>query len=352
MHSELLQMAAELARGEEPFVLAVVVRRRPASSSQAGDMALITAAGEFHGWLGGSCTQPTVVREAQRALADGRPRLVALSPDPEADRRPGVAVFPMTCHSGGSVEIYLEPVLPPPRLVVFGASPTARALAELGRAAGYSVVQVAAPAAAGDAAGETLARAPCFAVVATMGEGDEAAIRGALGLRPAYLGVVASGRRFAQIRQSLLAGGVAAAALDAIRSPAGIAIGAQTPQEIAVSVLAEVIAQRRAAAATALGEAGAGAGAGAEVASLPDAVASRPGAAQAGPGPSPGPGAADREAIDPICGMAVEVAGARHTARHAGRTYYFCGGGCRERFLAAPERFAAPRPPERSEGAA
>src|ERR1700712_1724903 len=114
MRAELLQMAADLAQREEPFVLAVVGRRHPASSSQAGDMALITAAGDFHGWLGGSCTQPTVVREAQRALADGLPRLVVLAPDPETERRPGVAVFPMTCHSGGTVEIYLEPIVPGP----------------------------------------------------------------------------------------------------------------------------------------------------------------------------------------------------------------------------------------------
>src|SRR5215471_14606667 len=139
MHAELLRQAAELAARGEPFVLAVVVRRRPASSAQAGDMALITAAGDFHGWLGGSCTQPTVVREARRALADGRPRLLALSPDPEAERRPGVAVFPMTCHSGGSVEIYLEPILPAARLLVLGASPTARALVKLGKAMGYAV---------------------------------------------------------------------------------------------------------------------------------------------------------------------------------------------------------------------
>src|ERR1700680_653841 len=139
MHAELLRMASELAGREEPFVLAVVVRRQPASSAQAGDMALITAAGEFHGWLGGSCTQPTVVREGRRALADGRPRLLALSPDPEAERRPGVAVFPMTCHSGGSVEIYLDPILPATRLLIFGASPIARALASLGQAMGYSV---------------------------------------------------------------------------------------------------------------------------------------------------------------------------------------------------------------------
>src|SRR3954452_23040509 len=112
MRAELLQMAADLARQETPFVLAVVVRRLPASSSQAGDTALITAAGEFHGFVGGSCKPPTVIREAQRALAEGKPRLIVLAPDPDEVRRAGLSVFPMTCKSGGTVEIYLEPVLP------------------------------------------------------------------------------------------------------------------------------------------------------------------------------------------------------------------------------------------------
>jgi xanthine dehydrogenase accessory factor len=360
MHAELLQMAAQLARREEPFVLAVVVRRRPASSAQAGDMAVITAGGEFHGWLGGSCTQPTVVREARLALADGKPRLLALSPNPEAERRPGVAVFPMTCHSGGSVEIYLEPILPAPRLTVFGESPTARALLELAAAMGYSV---SAPFAGGAnaAAGESAAQgagpmaelAPeavpaasrplCFAVVATMGERDEEAIRAALALRPAYLGVVASAKRFAQLRQTLLAQGVPASALDSIRSPAGVAIGAQAPEEIAISVLAEIV-QRRHAAATA---------AAASPASVDAGGGLRPageGGHQAGEGGQPagdgGQPAGDGgqtgagQAIDPICGMTVEVAGARHSAEAGGRTWYFCCSGCRERFLAA-ERSAA-----------
>src|SRR5882757_6470980 len=236
-------MAADLARREEPFVLAVVVRRQPASSSQAGDMALITAAGAFHGWLGGSCTQPTVVREAKRALAEGEPRLVVLAPDPELERRPGITVFPMTCNSGGTVEIYLEPVLPTPRLVVFGVSPTARALVRLGKAMGYSVVAID-PAAEPDlfpGADQVVtdlsraprlyapAKGPRFAVVATLGERDEEAIRDALALAPAYLGVVASRRRFTQMRELLLAGGVTPAALDAIRNPAGLNIGATTP---------------------------------------------------------------------------------------------------------------------------
>src|SRR4051794_22735562 len=106
MRSDLLQMAAELAQREEPFVLAVVVRRQPASSSQAGDMALITAAGAFHGFLGGSCTQPTVVREAKRVLAEGKPRLVALAPDPETARRPGVTRLPLIRNSGRGGGIY------------------------------------------------------------------------------------------------------------------------------------------------------------------------------------------------------------------------------------------------------
>src|ERR1700687_669460 len=236
MHAELLRMASEVAEGGGALVLAVVVRRQPASSAQAGNMALITAAGEFHGWLGGSCTQPTVVQEARRALAAGRPRLLALSPDPEAERRPGVAVFPMTCHSGGSVEIYLDPILPAPRLLVFGVSPIAQALARLGKAMGYSVSAVdaadgaksaegvgaaggAARGAAGVGTAGVAARGACYAVVATMGEGDEQATRAALAMRPAYLGVVASARRFAEVRASLLAQGVAAAALESIRSP-------------------------------------------------------------------------------------------------------------------------------------
>jgi len=322
MRPDLLETAADLARREEPFVLALVVRRRPASSSQAGDMAVITAAGDFHGWLGGSCTQPTVVREARQALADGKPRLVVLTPDPAAERRPGVAVFPMTCHSGGSVEIYLEPILPSPRLVVFGVSPTARALAKLGKAMGYTVVAAdaaAEPAMFPDAdqvltSLETVAAdvsrrsgAPPFAVVATMGERDEEAIRAAIAMAPAYLGVVASSRRFAQMRETLLAQGVPAEALDAVRSPAGIAIGAHTPEEIALSVLAEIVERRRAA---------------------------MPAAEKKEPEPPA------LQAVDPICGMTVEIATARHTAEHAGRTWYFCCGGCRARFLAEPERYA------------
>ena len=257
------------------------------------------------------------------------------------------------------MEIYLDPILPATRLLIFGASPIARALGTLGNAMGYSVsalmdgaADAPAPAAAatapggatvaggttvagGAAPGDPAGRgARSYAVVATMGDGDEEAIRAALALRPAYLGVVASARRFAQVRESLLAQGVAAAALDSIRSPAGVAIGAQEPAEIAVSVLAEIVALRHAAAEAPRTAAASASSAAPETA---EAVATAATSEIAE--------AASGQAIDPVCGMTVETAGARHTAEAGGRTWYFCGEGCRGRFLAAPERFAAAAAP-------
>jgi xanthine dehydrogenase accessory factor len=323
MRSDLLTLAAELVRREEPFVLATVVRRQPASSAQQGDGALITADGEFHGWLGGSCTQPTVVREALASIGDGRPRLIALSPDPLGDRRPGVLVFPMTCHSGGTVDIYLEPVLPSARFVVFGVSPVARVLARLAKDMGFAVEAVdpganrsvfpdAERVSASLPPREGRAASP-FVVVATMGERDEEALLAALAAEPAYLGVVASGKRFGQIRDTVLSRGASPEALSRVRNPAGLDIGAQTPEEIAVSILAEIVQVRRSGAAAASSSAPSG---------LPVA-------------------AGVDEERDPVCGMTVAVAGAKHTAQALGREWFFCCGGCREKFLASPERFAA-----------
>jgi xanthine dehydrogenase accessory factor len=317
MRRELLDLASDLARRGEPFALATVVARKPPISAQVGDMALVTGDGGFHGWVGGSCTRPTVVAEAQRALEDGAPRLVVLDPEPEAVRRPGASVFPMTCHSGGSVEIHIQPVLPSPVVVVYGVSPTARALARLAKAMDYTVhaVDPVADASAFPGAdsistspqGLALPKqpAPVFAVVATQGQWDEDAVLAALAHEPAYLGVVASARRFGEMRD-LLASKASAAALARIRNPAGLDLGAQRPEEIALSILAEIVKLRRAAAA-------------------------QP-AREAAPPPE--------QALDPVCGMSVRVAGALHRARYQDRDVFFCCAGCRERFLADPERYA------------
>jgi xanthine dehydrogenase accessory factor len=319
MKADVLQLAADLARKGEPFVMAVVVRREAASSAQVGNASVITEAGECHGWLGGSCIQATVVREALGALKSCAPRLISLSPNPHADGRSGVTAFPMTCHSGGSVDIYLDPVLPAARLMVFGVSPAAQALARLGKVMGYAV-DVVDPDADRDAFPDAdrivgniegagpLTRARLFAVVATLGQRDEEATKEALALEPAYLGVVASRKRFSQIRETLIAGGVASAALDRIANPAGLDIGARAPEEVALSILAEIVQVRR-----------------------------RMAESEA---PAASESASTAQARDPVCGMEVAIPGARHRAEHAGRTYYFCCGGCREKFVTAPDRYA------------
>jgi xanthine dehydrogenase accessory factor len=317
MRRELLELAAELARRGEPFALATVVGRKPPMSAQVGDVAVVTGDGAFHGWVGGSCTRPTVESEVLKALEEGRPRRIALDPDPSATFGDGVVVHPMTCHSGGSVEIHIQPVLPAPQLLVYGVSPIARAVARLAAAMGYAVTAVDPVADASAFPGAAVAidpkavrvsktNAPLFAVVATQGQWDEDAIVAALAHEPDYLGVVASTKRFGEMR-SVLAGKASGAALGRVKNPAGLDLGARLPEEIALSILAQIVQERRAAAPA------------------PEARPAAPAAA---------------EAQDPICGMTVRIDGARHHAQHQGRDFYFCCSGCRERFLASPERYA------------
>jgi xanthine dehydrogenase accessory factor len=314
---ELLRLAAELSQRGEAFAIATVVARQAPSSAQPGDAALVTRDGAFHGFVGGSCTRPTVLQQCREAIADARPRLIVLSPDPHAARA-GAAVFPMTCHSGGSVEIQIQPVLPPPRLLVYGLTPTVRALVRLGAAMGYrvSVVDPAAePEALPGAEGvytDATAVPPAggaqevLAVVATQGEWDEEAVLAALRHAPVYLGVVASAKRAEELR-AFLEGKLAGAQrslLDRLRVPAGLRIGARGGEEIALSILAEIVEQRRSAAR-----------------------------------PAFSPPAPAETALDPVCGMSVALATARHRAEHGNQVYYFCCAGCRETFVANAERF-------------
>jgi xanthine dehydrogenase accessory factor len=246
-----------------------------------------------------------VVREALRALREGTPRLIVFSSGAEVADRTADAILPMTCQSGGSVDIYIEPVVPARRLVVFGVSPVAQALARVAKALGYSVdaVDPGADRATFPEADrictspEALQRDRQCAVVATMGHWDEEATIAALALEPAYLGLVASHRRFGQIRETLYERGADAEAIDRIKSPAGLDIGARSPEEIAQ-----------------VGRSGEAAGA------TEDRI---------------------EEERDPVCGMTVAVGTAVHRAEFGGRSYYFCGAGCRTQFLAAPERYGA-----------
>jgi len=283
MRPELLPLAASLSAKGERFALVTVVRREPPSSARVGDTALVTESGEYHGWAGGGCTRETVVREAQRAMADGEPRLLCLSPETNPTTRSGMIALQMTCDSGGTVEIYVEPVLPVPRLVLFGATPMVEALARIGAAMGYRVER-----------GADASLKGAHVLVGTMGDEDLEVLQKVLRGEPAYVGVIASRKRFDQVRETLVACGVPRAAVERVAAPAGLDIGARTPEEIAVSVMAQIVERRRKAAPV-------------------ETVL--------------------EEAIDPICGMTVAVAGARHSAELEGKTYYFCCAGCRTKFL-------------------
>jgi xanthine dehydrogenase accessory factor len=322
MRPELLELASRLAARGEVFALVTVVRREPPSSARVGDTALVTSSGEVHGWVGGGCTRSTLLRESLRAIADGEPRLLSLSPDPSRERRPGLVALQMTCKSGGTVDLYVEPQLPNPRLVVFGVTPAARTLVRIGHAMGYrvDVIDPEAEAAAFPEAARVMAEVSpdavpqgAYVLVATMDERDLEAIESLVPLMPAYLGVIASKKRFGELREALAARGVPRAVIDRIAAPAGLDIGARTPEEIALSVMAQIVEQRRRP-AKAVSETKASA-----------------------------PADEPREAIDPVCGMTVAVAGARHYADAGGRRVYFCCPRCRERFLADPARYAAQR---------
>jgi xanthine dehydrogenase accessory factor len=328
MRPDLLSLASNLASREERFALVTVVRREPPSSARVGDVAVVTEKGDYHGWVGGGCTRSTVLREALRAIADGEPRLLSLSPDPGGGRRAGMLALPMTCDSGGTVEIYVEPVLPVARLLLFGSSPTVRVLARIGHAMGYRVDVVdpdADKAAFPDALSVSRALSPegvpsgAHVLVATMGERDLEAIEAAIARSPAYLGVIASPKRFAQLRDALLLRGVSRAALARIAAPAGLDIGARTPEEIAVSIMAQIVERRRAAAKA-----------------LEPAKANEPARVEESHERTV------RESIDPVCGMSVTIAGAAHTAEAHGEKYYFCCAGCRTKFLADSTRYVGP----------
>jgi len=255
------QTAKELEAKGESFVLATVTRAIAPTSAKPGDKAVVTAEGVVHGWIGGSCAEPTIKKEAKLALADGACRVVQITPDPNLPNdREGLVVVPMTCYSGGELEIYLEPHRAKAELVVFGNSPVAQALVELGSVVGYRVSLV-----------DTTERPPlegasdvfqelenvevkrpneAAVVVATHGVFDEDALECAVGLEPAYLGVVASPKRFASLRSSMQRRGVSPETWAAVDGPAGIDIGARTPQEIAVSVIAAITAHRESIAIT------------------------------------------------------------------------------------------------------
>jgi xanthine dehydrogenase accessory factor len=327
--------AAELARRGEPFALATVVWRQGPSSSRQGSRAIITAAGELRGWIGGACAEPVVIREAQRVISAGEAKLLLLgSPDQFGGAVPdGMLVIPISCLSEGALEVYIEPVVPVPHLVVVGHSPMAHTLAQLARTLGWRTDLVDGPDFTADQANEY-----AMVVVASQGHNDEALLERAIAARPAYLGLVGSRKRGEAVLGYLADRGVPADQLARVTVPAGLDLGSTAHQEIAVSILAELVQLR--AAGKLAGPAGAGAGAGAARSAANWPAARGPSASgQAARGPSAsGPGLA-AETTDPVCGMTVTAGPDGMPLEHDGVTYYFCCAGCRQAFSRDPAAY-------------
>lgn len=324
--SAFFDRVAALRRAGRPFAVATVVSRRAPVSAHLGDRAIVHADGRMEGYVGGACSREIIRAQALEALRTRSARLVSIQSDAReeaGDGRERIAV-PMTCASEGAVDVYVEPIVRLRQLVVAGATPVADALVRLGRAMRYDVVRVVegderrdveAEAAALGAAVATLDTldavlrealahgGECAAVVASQGHYDEPALGAMLGSGAPYVGLVASRKRGATVRAWLAE--QRTPGLDRLRSPAGLDLGGRAAEEVALSILAEIV----------------------QTAVVTDPVSA--------PASSP----PVEKAIDPVCHMEVAIAGAKHTADVGGMTYYFCCGGCRTRFVAEPERY-------------
>ena len=261
---EVLDLVARMKAAEESFVLATVVRTVSVTAAKAGAKAIIRPDGSIvAGWIGGGCARGAVLKAAREALADGVPRMVSVQPEnllaelgvKPGENRDGVRFASNMCPSKGTMDIFVEPVLPHPSLVILGASPVALSLAAQARNLGYHVT-LAAPAAdllsipevdrrIDSLTLDELHAARRFVVVSTQGRGDEAALRSALATEAAYHAFVGSRRKMASLHDKLLAEGIDAAMLDRVKAPAGLDLGAITPEEIAMSILAEITVERR-----------------------------------------------------------------------------------------------------------
>jgi xanthine dehydrogenase accessory factor len=321
MFDELLEQVSKLKSQDIPFVLATVVACQPPTSAKPGAKAIIRADGSFYGWVGGSCAQPLVVQHSLKVLQGGKAQVVVLTPHPE-DVDLGleeVVSVPMTCQSEGTLAIYLEPFLPRPQLLVIGHSPMARSLVALGHNTGFRV-SACDPAASKElfpdadmlvmdlaAIGGSLGPRS-YVVVATMGHYDEEALEKALTGQASYIGLVASPRRGRAVVEYLKGKGVPSNALGKVKYPAGLDIGAETPEEIALSILTEIVQRMRA-----------------ESSGILLDSAAQP---------------VHAEAVDPICKMTVTIGDARYYSTHHDQTFYFCCLRCKEAFDQEPDRYA------------
>ncbi|GAB2759099.1 XdhC family protein [Nocardioides pakistanensis] len=324
--AEVEHRAAELRAERVPFVHARVVLADRPTSAKPGDEAIVFPDGTIEGFVGGTCAESTVRAQGLTLLDSGEPLLLRITPTPEEEPepRPDRLTVHNPCLSGGTLEIFLDPVIPAPLLAVHGDSPIAVALRGLGERLGYDVAD-------GDQADLSSAAA---LVCASHGRDEEEVLGRALAAGVRYVALVASRKRGEAVVASL---DVDEATRARVHTPAGLDIGARTPEEVALSILAEMVAERRRASGRPVDE-------GAQAAH--DRGHHHPGHAASGGGhgahelplvPSTAPGTA----LDPVCGMSVATVETSLHLDHEGERYWFCGSGCLRAFAADPGGYLA-----------
>ncbi|WP_027793704.1 XdhC family protein [Paraburkholderia acidipaludis] len=335
--TSLLQLEQQLTDAGVPFAVATVIRVAPPASTQVGAQALVESDGTLHGWIGGGCSQAIVIEAARQAIRCGQPRRVRISNEP-APPDPEVEAHAMPCASNGAMELFIQPTVPAPLVIVFGATPTAHEACVLARRMGLRASLAADAARAGgsrfDAAALDRAGAS-FALIATQGDGDEDALEAALRSGAGAVLLIASRRKAERLREAMCARGIDEGRLAALHAPAGPAIHAHTPQEIALGAVAGLVAlrhEREEAVAAAQ-------------AAVPQATVATEAVPPLPPCEMPeAPAAEAGRYVNPVCGMSVEIATAKHVVVHGGHKVYFCCDCCKAEFERAPARYLTAAP--------
>jgi xanthine dehydrogenase accessory factor len=313
-------MFNELTNGEKPpYAVAMVVNRVAPSSGKPGDKAIIFPDGTLKGWIGGGCTRGIVLKEALLAIQQGKPRLVNISPGAENDHtRQGVVSYNMTCQSGGSVDVYIEPVLPKPHILIMGKSHIGMALSKLAKVTGYQVTVLSSGAdkiTFPDAdkvidfaqLDKTLISPDTFIVVCTQGENDDQALKQAIESGAPYVSFVSSLRKGNSVYNNLKKQGIPVSELARVKTPAGLNINAKLPEEVAISILAEIISRMR---------------------------EERPSESGAGTTLN-----LTEYFINPVCNIPVQKNSAKHVIKYKDQDYFFCCDGCKVSFELDPENY-------------
>ena len=318
MYNELIdQISKYMGQGEE-FAVAQVIWREAPSSGKPGDKAIILKDGSLIGWIGGGCVKGIAVKEAQEAIRENRSRLVRIDPDADNSEDGSHKTYRMTCHSGGTMELFIEPITPNPQLIIVGKSNIARALSKLAIATNLRVNVLSKDVHKGMFPGvnnihdrvdfsKVNIDKNTFIVVASQGEDDEESIRKALETSCNYVGFISSLRKLVKIKEYLVQTELSANRINELKTPVGMDINAKLPEEIAISILAEIVQLFRDPNRKEVQE--------------PDTVIN------------------DDTYINPVCSILVSKKDAKHVLEYGGHTVYFCCDGCKVSFDTEPEKY-------------